>query len=360
MLEATEPEVPLEGMWCHGKLLALRSPRTPFLANSETASNPPESYRSINHSEGPRVTSWLNNKNAWFFYPHPPVQNERMVDSSAQNGSHLPAFLILAAIISIIAYAIARRIYVFFKIRNTPLTRADTFHEHDSQSQPTDTVRPRLTSVGHLAVIIAVLMGTLLVGLTYAILHMFAVHDRLAKAGQTITANVLSTSKLHGYLVQYEFRVEGKTYQGDSNLPTLDALANARKSKGLEVLYLPSDPTINRAAEEKTLPYLIGLLPLSFLALIVVIPLGQLRGDYLLATTGRRTTGIVVGILPGTKLSSSVYYDFLNDRSDVTRGKSWLPVPYSLKVLSGSSVQVLYLPNHPERNALKQSICWRS
>jgi hypothetical protein len=124
---------------------------------------------------------------------------------------------------------------------------------------------------------------------------MFAVHDRLAKAGQTITANVLSTSRRHGYLVQYEFRVDGQIYQGNSNLPTLDALANAHKSKGLEVLYLPSDPTINRAAAEKIFPLLIGLLPLSLLALIVVIPLGQLRGDYVLATTGRRTTGILVG-----------------------------------------------------------------
>jgi hypothetical protein len=304
--------------------------------------------------------SWLNNKNAWFSYPHPPVQNESMVDSSAQNASHLPAFLILAAIVSIFAYAIARRMYLFFKIRNTPLTRADTFLEHDSESQPAESVRPRLTSIGHVAVIFTIVMGTLLAGLAYAELHMFAVHDRLTKAGQTIRANVLSTSKHHGYLVQYEFRVDGQTYQGNSNLPTLEALANAHKSKGLEVLYLPSDPTMNRAAEEKILPLLLCLLPLSFLALIVVIPLGQLRGDYVLATTGRRTTGIVIGSLPGTKLSASVYYDFLNDRSDVTRGKALLPVPYSLKVFSGSSVQVLYLPGHPERNALKQSICWQT
>ena len=283
-----------------------------------------------------------------------------MVDSSAQNGSHLPAFLILAAIIALIAYAITRRMYLFFEIRNTPLMLADAFLKHDSQNQRTESVRPRLTSIGHTAVIFAVVMGTLLAGLAYANLHVFAVHDRLAKAGQTTSANVLSTSKHHGYLVQYEFRVDGQTYDGNSNLPTLDALANAHKSKGLEVLYLPSDPTINRAAEEKILPLLIGLLPLPFLALIFVIPLGQLRGDYVLATTGRRTTGIVVGILPATKLSAWIYYDFLNDRSEVTRGKSWLPVPYSLKAFSGSSVQVLYLPDHPERNALKQSICWQT
>jgi hypothetical protein len=157
-----------------------------------------------------------------------------------------------------------------------------------------------------------------------------------------------------------QFRVDGQTYQGNSNLPTLDALANAHKSKGLEVFYLPSDPTINRAAGEKIVPLLIGLLPLSFLALIVVIPLGQLRGDYVLATTGRRTTGIVVAILPGTKLSALVYYDFLDDQSEVTRGKSWLPVPYSSKIFSGSSVQVLYLSERLERNALKQSICWQT
>jgi hypothetical protein len=283
-----------------------------------------------------------------------------MVDSSAQDGSHLPAFLILAVAISIFAYALVRRVHSFFKVRNAPLTRADTFLEHDSQSKPADSVRPRLTPIGHTAVIFAIVMATLLAGLAYAGLHMFTVHDRLAKAGQTITANVVNTSKHRGYLVQYEFRVDGQTYQGNSNLPSLQALANAHKSKGLEVLYLPSDPTINRAADEKILPLLLFLLPLSFLALIVVIPLGQLRADYVLATTGLRTTGIVVGILPGTKLSASVYYDFLTARNDVTRGKSRLPAPYSFKVFSGSSVQVLYLPDHPKRNALKQSICWQT
>jgi hypothetical protein len=89
----------------------------------------------------------------------------------------------------------------------------------------------------------------------------------------------------------------------------------------------------------------------------VFIALRQLRGGYVLATTGRRTTGIVVGTLPEIKFSAWVYYDFLNDRSEVTRGKSWLPVSYSLRVCSGSLVQVLYLPDHLKRNALKQSIC---
>jgi hypothetical protein len=66
------------------------------------------------------------------------MQNERMVDSSAQNGSHLPAFLILAAIIALIAYAITRRMYLFFEIRNTPLMLADAFLKHDSQNQRTE------------------------------------------------------------------------------------------------------------------------------------------------------------------------------------------------------------------------------
>jgi hypothetical protein len=112
-----------------------------------------------------------------------------MMDSSAQDGSHLPAFLILAAAISIFAYALVRRVYSFFKVRNAPLTRADTFLEHDSQSKPADSVRPRLTPIGHTAVIFAIVMATLLAGLAYAGLHMFTVHNRLAKAGQTITAN---------------------------------------------------------------------------------------------------------------------------------------------------------------------------
>jgi hypothetical protein len=256
---------------------------------------------------------------------------------------------------------IGRRLVVIFKIRNTPLTPADAFRQHESQTQPTQSVRPRLTNSGYVAVIFAVATGGVGAGVTYATLHKFQVDHRFAKAGQTIIATVLSTSRAHHeHIVRYEFQVDGQTYQGAGVVPKLHSLTNARKSKEIEVKYLPSDPAINRPAEEVSLPILIGLMPLALLALCVGLPVKQLRRDFVLTKIGRLTTGIVVGIQSGLKSSSWVHYDFLSDHGDVTRGKSALPVPYCLKIFSGCSVQVLYLPGYPKQNALKFSTLWQT
>ena len=88
-----------------------------------------------------------------------------------------------------------------------------------------------------------------------------------------------------------------------------------------------------------------------------VLLLSQLRRGFVLATTGRLTNGIVIGVRAGSKSSTWVYYDFLNDQGVVTRGKSSIP---SWKVVLGSSLEVLYLPDNPERNSLRQSMYWHT
>jgi hypothetical protein len=279
----------------------------------------------------------------------------------AQNGTSLVPALILAAIFLLVAFLVVHRLFAIFKIRNTPLTPTDVFRKHESQTQPSESVRPCLTSSGYALLIFAVVFGLIWAGVTYATIHKFVVDDRYTKAGQTITATVLSTSATHHeQIVRYEFQLDGQTYRGTANVPTLRGLTNAHKSKELEVIYLPSDPTINRAAQEKNLPIPIGLIPVALLGLFVVIFVMQLRRDFVIAKIGRLTTGIVVGVLPGLKYSRWFYYDFLNDRGDVTRGKSSLQVTYAANVVIGSSVEVLYVPGCPERNALKSSMCWQT
>jgi hypothetical protein len=283
-----------------------------------------------------------------------------MVDFLARNGTYLAPFLIVAASFLLVAFVIAHKLFVIFKIRNTPLTPTDAFRQHESQTQPNKSARPRLTSVGRIAVIFAVLMGPVAAGLTYATFHKFEVDDRFAKEGQTITATFLSASESRAdQIVQYEFQIDGQTYRGSAIVRKLRSIRDARKSKEIDVRYLPSDPTINRPAAETNLRVVIGLLPLALLALCVGIPARQVRRDFVLAKIGRLTTGIAVGVLPQPH-GTWIYYDFLNDRGDVTRGNSPLMIPYCLKVVLGSSVQVLYLPGHPERNALKLSMCWQT
>jgi hypothetical protein len=288
------------------------------------------------------------------------VQNEIAMNSLHQNGAYLVPSLIVVAAFLFVAIVLVHRLFAIFKVRNTPLTPSDVLRKYASQTQPNESVQPCLTSGGYVLVMFAVVVGLLWAGVTVATLHKFVVDDRFAKAGQTITATVLSTSSRHEHIVQYEFQIDGQTYRGTGNVPTMRSLANARKSKKIEVIYLHSDPATNRAAEEKNLPILIGLLPVALLALFFFMFVSQLRSDFVLARDGRLTTGIAVGVVPGLKYSTWIHCDFLNHRGDVTRGKSSLSAPYSSNVVSGSPVEVVYLPDSPERNALKQSLRWQS
>jgi len=275
-----------------------------------------------------------------------------------QSGTYLAPFLIVAAVFLLVAFLIVRRLLAISKLRNTPLTPTDVLRKREPPTQPRERGRPRLRGGGYGVMIVAGAMGIVWGGVTYATVHKFNVDQRFAKEGQTITGNLLSTSTTrHGHAVRYNFRVDGETYQGSGNVPRLASWTNARKSKEIEVTYLPSDPEINRPADETSLPMLIGLAPLAFLALMVFLLLSQLRRDFVLATTGRLTNGVVVGVRPGSKSSTWVYYDFLNDQGVVTRGKASV---LSWEVVLGSSVEVLYLPDDPERNSLRHSMYWQT
>jgi len=286
------------------------------------------------------------------------VQNENWVDSLTPSGSYLAPFLIIAAVFLLVAFLSVSRLLAILKIRNTPLTPSDVLRKPEPQPHPMEPRRPRLASGGYAAAIIAGVIGIVCAGVTYATVHRFKLDQSFAKESETITGTVLSTSQgRREHSVRYEFRVDGKSYQGAGNVPKLRSWASARKSKEIAIRYLASDPAINRPAEETNLPVLIGLAPPAFMALIVFLLLSQLRRDFVLATIGRLTNGVVVGVLAGPKTSMSVYYDFLNDQGIVTRGKSSIN---SSKFILGSSVEVLYLPDNPQRNSVRQSIYWQT
>ena len=91
----------------------------------------------------------------------------------------------------------------------------------------------------------------------------------------------------------------------------------------------------------------------------------KLRRDYQLARNGRLTTAIVVGYGgsqgPARSLVT-VFYDFLSGDGVVTRGHSivsnyTLRSPYYQTAI-GAGAQVFYLPDRPERNALRASLAW--
>ena len=275
-----------------------------------------------------------------------------------QSSTYLAPFLIVAAFILLFAFLIVRSVRAILKIKNTPLTPSDVLRKQEPPPQPMEPRRPRLIGGGYGIMIVAGVMGIVCAGVTYATIQKFKVDQRFTKEGQTITGTLLNASATrHGHTVRYEFRINSQVYQGAGNIPKLRSWANAHKSKEIEISYLASDPAINRPADETNLPMLIGLAPPAFLALIVFLLLSQLWRNFVLATAGRLTNGIVVGIRPGSKSSTWVYYDFLNDQGVATRGKS--PI-LSWKVALGSEVEVLYLPDDPERNSLRQSMYWQT
>lgn len=284
-----------------------------------------------------------------------------------QRGALVP-LLIVAAIVLFGVFLSVRRWLGIRKIKNKPLTSIDSFHASEPQNYPGAPGWPRLTGVGWGIAIMSFVMGIVGLGVTYATLRRFELDDRFAREAQATTAAVVHTSNApagnkhaqHGHIIQYQFQVSGQTYQGTADVPSLRSLrTNAQRSKEIDIRYLSSDPAINRPAEEKNLPIVIGLLPLTLFSVFFLVFARQLRRDFVLARGGRPTTGVVVGAVPYAH-ATSIYYDFPNDGGGVTRGNSMLPLPYSWNARLGSAVQVLYLPDDPERNILKLSSCWQA
>jgi hypothetical protein len=281
-----------------------------------------------------------------------------------QSGA-LGVLLILVAIVLLFAFLLVRRSSGVRKIKNKPLTSISAFNTLESQGHSASSGQPRLTRIGWSVMIMSLAMGISGAGLMCVTFRKFELDNRFAKEAQTTTAAILKTSNMRGAsnhsqrhrIIQYQFQVNGLTYRGTADAPSLRSLANARRSEEIDVSYLPSDPAINRLAEERNLPIVIGLIPLTLPSLFFVVFVRQLRRDFVLARLGRLTTGIAVGTANYSH-STSIYYDFPNGRAGVTRGRSMLPFSYSGSIGLGSGVQVLYLPGDPERNALKRSLCW--
>src|SRR5271167_1922410 len=147
-----------------------------------------------------------------------------MVNLLPQSGV-LGPLLIVVAIVLLVAFLNVRRWLGIRKLKNRSLTLIDAFHKSESQNHPGASDRPRLTRVGWGVMIMSFVMGIIGAGLTYVTLRKIEVDDRFAKEAQTTTAAVLNTSSVQGgsnhsqrgHIVQYQFQVNGQTYQGTAD-----------------------------------------------------------------------------------------------------------------------------------------------
>lgn len=283
-----------------------------------------------------------------------------MMNFFARNSSYFALFSIGAAIVLLVTVLLARRRAVFREIRNSPLTPAEAFRKYKPPVGPAEPTRPRLTYRGRWGAILVAVFGLAWAGATFAVLHKLAMAVRLAEAGQSVTATVLSTPRLpRNSSVRYEFQVDGHTYAGFGDKTNMRPPRYLGKSFEVDVSYLPSDPTTNMPAGESPLPGLAALLPCACLALVAFIPARQLRRDLALARTGRLTTGIVVGVGSGQRSYEMwVYYDFADDQGGVTRGNASLRGDY-WQAAAGSPIEVSYLPGNAALNNLKPAMYWQ-
>jgi hypothetical protein len=283
-----------------------------------------------------------------------------MGDLVTQTGGTFAPLAIAVTGALIFSYAAAHRAWAFYRVRSTPTTPADALRRHCAPAPPPVNARPHLATGGYIAWFFVIPFALVTVAVTIATLHRISLDERFHNEAQTATAAVLSASAHHrDYALRYQFAVGGKTFEGTQRMPSFASLEKARKAGHVEISYLRSYPGISRGAAERDLPILVGMLPIALLALVVAIPLAQLRGDYVLARIGRSASAIVVGVLPGLRLSYWIYYDFLDDGGCVRRGKSWLRSSPGACYFTGGAVEVLYDPDRPRRNAVKASLCWQ-
>lgn len=174
----------------------------------------------------------------------------------------------------------------------------------------------------------------------------------LRRDGRELIAQIteLPSSKSHTY-VQYSFRVGLVWYSGEARLP--DGPLEVAVGQPILIRYLLADPTTNHpAAWEWRLGW--DIVPILFLLLLsgagflpaVLLPIKLLR-ERTLARNGRCVDGKVTGCAPNHS-KFSIDYEFHTQEHLLVEGSNeYSEEEYEL----GSSIRLIYLRDHPRRNA---------
>jgi len=174
----------------------------------------------------------------------------------------------------------------------------------------------------------------------------------LRRDGRELVAQIteLPSSKSHTY-VQYTFRVGRVWYSGEAKL--LDGPLKVKVGQAILIRYLPADPTINHPA---AWVWTLGsdIVPILFLLLLsgvgflpaVMLPMKLLR-ERKLARDGWCVDGRVTACAPN-RTRFSVDYEFHTQENVLVEGSNdYCEEEYEL----GSAIRIIYLGDHPKRNA---------
>jgi hypothetical protein len=291
---------------------------------------------------------------------------------------HLVPLAIVLGGSLLLFFLIARGIAQRRAIRNRPLTDIKILRENQTLLPALpgfagiyETTRPihlRLSTEARGAAIVVGVFALIAIGIAWGCFDRAMQDSRFAKEGQTAMATVQATDVVaprkggnHVYRVRYEFEVSGQKFEGSGDLPSHKSLSNIKTRRQVTILYLASDPRINRPSETRDLPIAIAMVPPLVLFLPLAIFALGLKRDRELITQGRLAAGRVIGIASGgRRYSRRCYYDFLDAIGQVRRGSSWLHWYCAQHTTVGSVVQVIYLPEDPARNSLLLALSWRA
>jgi hypothetical protein len=179
-------------------------------------------------------------------------------------------------------------------------------------------------------------------------------YNALRQGGADSTGRVTRTwrpaGKFSGWYVRYTFAVDGIVLSGESTLPQ-ETWHGLRPGDSLRILYLPSDPNINRpAAWEGATPSDLWILVFpAGMALFGLVLIGKIPLQRRLAVEGVAARGRIDDWHRRSRGGFVLDYTFKTRDSDETvtgscRGDRSRQV--------GSEVWVLYLPSDPRRSEI--------
>lgn len=217
-------------------------------------------------------------------------------------------------------------------------------------------------------------------------LFFFALGDlRLSLSGRTATATVngkqvasgssrrppvaavfaLGGRRVPHYYIAYEFTVDGQKFGGSFDVPQ-DRWAATQVGQSIEVLYLPSDPRVQRASDPIWLTVLVVPLAGGLAAWItgiylIVAGIRTIRRRVVLIESGTPALGVVeeVGIVEsrrGARSMESLRYRFLietDGRQQMRNEKVKLNLAIKLSEIEvGDLILVVYDPADPARHEI--------
>jgi len=152
------------------------------------------------------------------------------------------------------------------------------------------------------------------------------------------------------YYVSYSLQANGRTFSPSKSVDW-SAYRQLREGQMAPVVYLSSDPSINRLTVEPppVKPWVALFFPLICGGLLSLFIL-PIRRQWLVVSTGKATAGVVTGSRRVEGFGLSTIYEF-RDRAGVKRvGKTTVRSNDAPRI--GATVTILFDPENPRRNVL--------